>query len=126
VDYQVNGDVIDLKRDIDDLKRAVGLERLPRKPRQQRRRDRDADRRGGREDGEVRAEAFESMTCVLSAMVAPAVRSTHGGGASRRCRRPAAGSSAYRAGSRSDRGGMCEMRLRADDRNARALQHPSR
>jgi low affinity Fe/Cu permease len=56
MDYQVNGDVIDLKRDIDDLKRAVGLERLPRKPRQQRRRDRDADGRRGDEDGEVRAQ----------------------------------------------------------------------
>jgi low affinity Fe/Cu permease len=56
MDYQVNGDVIDLKRDIDDLKRAVGLERLPRKPRQQRRRERDPARRGGREDGEVRAD----------------------------------------------------------------------
>jgi low affinity Fe/Cu permease len=37
MDYQVNGDVIDLKRDIDDLKQAVGLELLPRKPRRQRR-----------------------------------------------------------------------------------------
>jgi low affinity Fe/Cu permease len=55
MDYQINGDVIDLKRDIDDLKRAVGLERLPRKPRQQRRRERDPARRGGREDGELRA-----------------------------------------------------------------------
>jgi low affinity Fe/Cu permease len=33
MDYQVNGDVVDLKRDMHDLKRAVGLERLPRKPR---------------------------------------------------------------------------------------------
>jgi low affinity Fe/Cu permease len=56
MDYQINGDVIDLKRDIDDLKRAVGLERLPRKPRQQRRRERDPARRGGREDGEVLAD----------------------------------------------------------------------
>lgn len=39
MDYEVNGDVIDLKRDIDDLKRAVGLERLPRnEPRGLRRR----------------------------------------------------------------------------------------
>ena len=30
MDYQVNGDTIDLQRDIADLKRAVGLERLPR------------------------------------------------------------------------------------------------
>jgi hypothetical protein len=46
----VNGDVIDLKRDIDDLKRAVGLERLPRKPRPQRQRDRDPyDHRGTRD-----------------------------------------------------------------------------
>jgi low affinity Fe/Cu permease len=56
MDYQINGDVIDLKRDIDDLKRAVGLERLPRKPRQQRRRERDPARRGGRKDGEVLAD----------------------------------------------------------------------
>lgn len=40
MDYQVNGDVIDLERDIDDLKRAVGLERLPRRPRQEVRRRR--------------------------------------------------------------------------------------
>jgi low affinity Fe/Cu permease len=29
MDYQVNGDAVDLQRDIEDLKRAVGLERLP-------------------------------------------------------------------------------------------------
>jgi low affinity Fe/Cu permease len=32
MDYQVNGDVVDLARDIADLKRAVGLERLSERP----------------------------------------------------------------------------------------------
>jgi uncharacterized membrane protein len=33
MDYQVNGDAIDLQRDIADLKQAVGLEQLPRRNR---------------------------------------------------------------------------------------------
>lgn len=33
MDYQVNGDTIDLQRDIADLKHAVGLERLPQRTR---------------------------------------------------------------------------------------------
>jgi low affinity Fe/Cu permease len=32
MDYEVSGDVVDLKRDIADLKRAVGLERLQSRP----------------------------------------------------------------------------------------------
>ena len=36
MDYEVNGDVIDLKHDIDDLKLTVGLERLPHKPQRSR------------------------------------------------------------------------------------------
>jgi hypothetical protein len=66
MDYQVNGDAVDLQRDIDDLKRAVGLERLParqarprvlaRQPRQQRRGDGDPGRRGEHEDGEVQSQ----------------------------------------------------------------------
>jgi Low affinity iron permease len=33
MDYQVNGDAVDLQRDIADLKQAVGLERLPQRVR---------------------------------------------------------------------------------------------
>ena len=63
MDYQVNGDAVDLQRDIEDLKRAVGLERLPARPprprplaRQPHRGNGDADRGGEHEDGEVQNE----------------------------------------------------------------------
>jgi Low affinity iron permease len=49
MDYQVSGDAIDLQRDIADLKRAVGLEQLPRRARK----DAGATHRNGASAGQL-------------------------------------------------------------------------